>query len=229
MSPNFFIRAVSDSEQSFSARLKAKREALFISKKTAATELKVLEKFIVAMEENITEALPANIYTINLLKRYARFLKEDPELIVQLFKQTRHLSFVGEARPLISRRLTTRIRAKFLEYALGVFFGLVIFGYLFYKTVVITSPPEIAVYEPLDNQAVTTPIIMVRGQTNPQVKVKINGQSVPLSAGGQFSQELVLGAGVNIIKISGAKRYSRERIVTRQITVSNGKSVSARF
>ena len=67
---------------------------------------------------------------------------------------------------------------------------------------------------------------MVRGKTDQGVNVKINGQSVSLEVDGEFNQELVLGTGVNVIKISGAKRYSRERVVIRQITVSNGKNVS---
>ncbi len=226
MAPNFFVRTVNDSEQSFSTRLKQKREALFISKKSAALELKVLEKFITATEENVVELLPANIYTINLLKRYSIYLKEDPELILQLFKKARGISLVNESPMVINRRPKILIRARFFHYMAGAVFGLAVLGYLFYKTVVITSPPFIVVYEPADNNIVATPVIMVRGKTDPLVNVKINGQSVSLEADGQFNQELVLGTGVNVIKISGAKRYSRERVIMRQITVSSGKSVS---
>ena len=225
VAPNFFVRTVNDSEQSFATRLKAKREALFLSRKTAAAELKILEKFITAMEEDIKELLPANIYTINALRRYAIFLKEDPELIVQLFKKARGISLVNEPYKFVDRRPMIKIRARFLQYAASVIFGLAVLGYLFYKTFVITSPPEIVVYEPAEKIIVSTPIIMVRGKTDPSVNVKINGQSVSLATDGQFNQELVLGTGVNVIKISGAKRYSRERIVIRQITVSGGKNL----
>lgn len=223
---DFFTRTINEVEQSFSARLKAKREALFISRKTAAAKLKILEKFIMAMEENVAELLPANIYTINVLKRYAVFLKEDPEVIVQLFKKARGISLVNESYTFVNRRPMIGVRARFFQYATGAIFGLAVLGYLFYKTVVITSPPEIAVYEPANNNIVATPVIMVRGKTDLATNVKINGQSVSLESDGQFNQELVLGTGVNVIKISGAKKYSRERVIIRQITVNSGKNVS---
>lgn len=225
---NFFIRTVVENEQSFSTRLKKKREVRFISKKIVATELKVLEKFITAMEEDVIELLPANIYTINLLKRYATFLKEDPELIVQLFKKERGISLVTE-KMVVNYRQKIDVRARLFQYAASAVFGLAVLGYLFYKTVVITSPPEIVVYEPAEKIIVSMPVIMVRGKADPATNVKINGQSVSLEADGQFNQELVLGTGVNVIKISGAKRYSRERVITRQITLSSGKSMSIKF
>lgn len=225
MSPTFFTRTIADNEQHFSTRLKQKREAFFISRKVAAVELKVLEKFIMAMEENVIELLPANIYTINLLKRYAIFLKEDPEAIVQLFKKARGISLVNESPISIYRRPAMKIRARLFQYTAGTIFGLAVLGYLFYKTIIITSPPDITVYEPADNNIVSMPVIMVRGKTDPAVNVKINGQPVSLESDGQFNQELILGAGVNVIKISGAKKYSRERVVIRQITVSSGKNL----
>ena len=172
------------------------------------------------------ELLPANIYTINLLKRYAIFIKEDPELIVQLFKKARGISLVNEPTKILNHHPSMKIRAQFFRILTTAVFGLAVLGYLFYKTVVITSPPEITVYEPADNNLVASPVIMVRGKTDQGVNVKINGQSVSLEVDGEFNQELVLGTGVNVIKISGAKRYSRERVVIRQITVSNGKNVS---
>ena len=55
-------------------------------------------------------------------------------------------------------------------------------------------------------------------------EVKVNLRVLDIDS--LVSQELVLGTGRNTIKISGAKRYSRERVVIRQITVSSGKSVS---
>lgn len=226
MPPNFFSHTIQDVEHNFSTRLKQKRETLFISRKTAAQDLKVLEKYIAAAEEDNTVLLSPTIYTINFLKRYASYLKEDPEAIVQLFKKSRPHLFKEEKINQKPARSFMPMRSRFVQYAITTLAVVGVLGYLLVKAIVITSPPDIIVYEPADNNIVSTSVIVVRGKSDTSATVKINGQSVSLDTDGRFSQELVLGTGVNVIKISGAKRYSRERVIVRQITVSGGKNVS---
>lgn len=226
MSPIFFTRQVSNDHQSFATRLAQRREASFISRKTAAFHLKVLEKYIVAMEEDNETLLPPNIYSINLLKRYAIYLKEDPEVIVALFrKKYAFPSTIGAPKHEVSRK-DLRIRSRVLNHLFFLGLGGLVIGYLVYCTVVITSPPEVVIYEPEEHWVMQSPVLVVRGKSNPLAKVRINGQLVALNSEGQFSQELVLGTGQNVIEVSATKRYSRERLVTRTVTLSDQHSVS---
>ncbi len=226
MSPHFLVRDISETEQGFAVCLKNKREALFISKKTAALDLKVLEKYLTAIEEDEAALLPANIYTINLLKRYALYLKEDPDTIAQLFKKSRQISILPDVSRQAVIKPLLRLRSRFYQYAATLAVTGVILGYLLFKAIAITNPPEIVIYEPADDNMITSSTLVVRGKADPTADVKINGQSVSLGDDGLFNQELVLGEGVNVIKISATKRYSRERVIIRQITVSSSKTVS---
>lgn len=227
MSPQFFRKKVMAEELSFAMRLKAKREASFISAKTAATHLLVLPKHILAMEEDDPTVLPYNIYSINLLKRYAAYLQEDAETILALFRQSRREENTPAAHNFFEvRKKDLRIRSRVLHHALFLGLGLLIIGYLLYKTIIITSPPEVVIYEPEENWAIDNPLLLVRGKADPVAKVKINGQAVPLDAAGDFNQELVLGLGLNKIEISATKRYSRERVITRTVILNNHQKLS---
>ncbi len=65
----------------------------------------------------------------------------------------------------------------------------------------ITTPPEVVITTPLDdewtNQAVTT----VSGQGPPGTTLSVNGQPVPLNDNGRFQYELFLEEGDNLIRI----------------------------
>lgn len=226
MSPHFFTRRIEENDYDFGQRLQKRRETSFISRKTAALELKVLEKYIVAIEENDKTLLPLNIYSINLLKRYAVLLKEDPEMIVALFRKTHTLTETVAAPNFEIKRKDLRIRSRVLQHLFFLGIGALVIGYLAYKAVIITSPPKVVIFEPEENWVMATPMLMVRGKTDPAAKVKINGQSVPPNAQGIFSQEVVLGVGANVIEVSATKRYSRERLVTRTVTLSGRNHVS---
>ncbi|WP_027190704.1 helix-turn-helix domain-containing protein [Fundidesulfovibrio putealis] len=61
------------------ALLRQERERQGISLETAATEIKISKKYLVALEEGQTKELPHPVYAKGFVKNYARLLGLDPE------------------------------------------------------------------------------------------------------------------------------------------------------
>jgi hypothetical protein len=55
------------------------------------------------------------------------------------------------------------------------------------------------------------------------VDVKINDQGIQIDAEGNFRESVSLKNGLNVIKISAARKRSRENIVYRQVILTEKK------
>lgn len=73
-------------ETDVGARLRRAREALGIDIGRAATELKIREDFVVALEKSRYGDLPGTPYAIGFLRAYAYYLKLDPAAMVAQYR-----------------------------------------------------------------------------------------------------------------------------------------------
>jgi hypothetical protein len=64
------------------------------------------------------------------------------------------------------------------------------------------------------------PTIEVVGQTEKEVKTKINDQEIQTDTQGNFRESVSLQPGLNIIKISAVKKRGKENIIYRQIILN---------
>ena len=65
--------------------------------------------------------------------------------------------------------------------------------------------------------------IIIKGKTDVSASVFINGSPIEYIQNGIFEQRVELLPGLNVIKISAKKRYSKEREVYRRIVVEKEK------
>ena len=69
----------------------------------------------------------------------------------------------------------------------------------------------------------TQSIIDVKGKTSKGVLLTLNNQEVILNKDGEFDVELSLQKGLNLIKITGIKRYSKENTIWRNVILGINK------
>jgi hypothetical protein len=79
------------------------------------------------------------------------------------------------------------------------------------------SPPELKIIYPLSNQTTNKNTIVVKGETEPETEVYINGSAVLIEHNGYFEKEINLKKGLNKITIKAKQRYSRTNTETRQV------------
>lgn len=83
----------------------------------------------------------------------------------------------------------------------------------------IISAPKLTIIYPEKNLLTKETAIEIKGQTEKEAEVKINGELILNNNNGNFSQTINLKKGLNTITINAQKKYSKESSVTRQILV----------
>jgi len=100
-------------------RLRAARESQGISLAQAATETRILQRYLVALEEGDYKYLPGDVYARGFIRNYADYLKIPVEELIQLYRYER-----GRTEPIVIRPavVAPRIRGAMLPNLFGVFF-----------------------------------------------------------------------------------------------------------
>lgn len=196
-----------------------------LSKKTG-----ISQKYLLALEEGKYQKLPSQLYGKNYLKSYLaalaverveNYLKlfESEQLICQKvnnypdsFKKT---LFFNRQNVLKQIEITPQ-KIKLTLIGLVI---LICFGYLGWETKKFFSPPRLAIDMPENNLITNKQLIEIKGRTEKEANLAINGQEIFVARDGSFSEKIFLQDGLNIIEISAQKRYSKGNTIFRKVLV----------
>lgn len=185
-----------------------------------AKKISIRPEYLIALEDERLEKLPAGLYGKNFIKEYATFLGLNLKEIIQDWNlQT---SEINQDDP-FSRKILARwqfiIFPKIIRNLLIIGAIVICFLYLIFYFKKIILPPELIITQPTTNLALRGTNITISGQTEPGAEVRINGQIVLNNHNGYFNEVINLKKGLNNIVIKTKKKYSREQMITRQILV----------
>jgi hypothetical protein len=211
---------------SVGAILKQARTDLGCNRREAAAKTKIPERYIVRFEDGAHDKLPDDVYTKIFLKVYCKFLGLDTQTVVNLYRQERTRSLVlnkgtsekrhpSNAIPtwhmLVTPEVIKAVIMSAVVIGLGVYFWLVVRS--------IVSPPSITLNSPPDGLMTTARAITIDGRTEQEAALRINGKYVAPDSFGNFKDSLELQEGLNVIKVVGMKKHSRETVVIRRVVV----------
>lgn len=209
---------------SFSEKLRMAREEGGLSKEKVGQLLNFPVKYLNHLERGELDKLPADVYSKGFLRKYAKVLDIEPDLLVLEFEKEikiiRHLNKdPGEHQPLPSLRSSRWIiTPKILGIGAGIILFLLVIGYLAYQLHFLISPPSLSVFEPAQDLITENSVLLVSGEAELTVKLTINGQIVYVDKDdGSFKQEIILSQGLNVIKIEAANRFGKTNSVMRQV------------
>lgn len=217
-----FVAKRLNREKKLGERLKALRESYKIKISTLSKTLHISEKYLEDLEAGRYKDLPEEIYVRNFIRSYASTFGRDSAPFLDLYeselsterihRRPEHLvpAVTISKRDLLPGVLVFRI-------ILAVILGLGLLTYLGFEVKRITSPPAIELFEPEDNTATKTGEIIVRGKSEPESLIQINGEDALTDAEGNFKETVRLQRGVNLIRISASKRRSKERVIYRRV------------
>ncbi len=187
-----------------------------------ATKIQV--KYLEALESGVYTVLPADVYVRGFLRGYARYLGCDEAALVRLYDRERHIqASLGQQKsestrassPLRFPSLVLTARTLWVTLMVLALSSVVLYLLLEYHTFV--SAPRLVILEPKDQSTVSGSEVVVRGETDRDARVILNGQMVFVDAEGRFSEKLLLQPGLNVIGISSANRFEKERVETLNI------------
>lgn len=206
-------------------QLRSARQERGLKIENVAEKLNINKKYLEALERGNFDKMPAGVYSKKFLKEYAVFLGLDYNELVKIFQKELDIE-EGTARPELFSKQVAKA-GYFLatpKIIKNLIISVIIFACLAYLGIAvkkITAPPFLSVENPQDNIVTENKSISVNGTVEAESEVLINGKTVLSDSAGNFSEEVSLKDGINIITVSAKKKYSREAVISRQILVKN--------
>lgn len=202
-------------------KLKEVREQKKLSPEFIAKKLNINLKYLLDIEDNRFDRLPAGLYSKNYVREYAKLLGFPP---IEIKKWLKHnLELVNENNDPFSQKVLSRKQfiafPRIIRNTLLALLFLACLLYLgsYFKKIVF--PPKLEIYQPDKNLKISGNSIEIKGKTEAEAEVQINGETVLNNNNGYFSTNINLKKGVNNILIKAQKKYSSESTVLRQILV----------
>ncbi len=206
---------------SLGAKLKAARELRQINPEVAAKRLNIRLEYLLAIEGDRFDRLPAGLYSKNYIKDYAAFLGLPATETKQWLAD--NLEITNETSDPFSQKIVRRKEfIVFPKLIKNIILALVFLACLFYLAFYfkkIVFPPFLNVYQPDKNLKTSENFIEIKGITEPEAELSINGETILNTNEGNFSTYINLKKGVNNIVIKAKKKYSGEALILRQVLV----------
>jgi len=205
----------------FGAKLKAARELRQMAPEVAAKHLNIRLDYLLAIEEDRFNYLPAGLYSKNYIKEYASLVGIPAAETKKWLSE--NLKNINENNNPFSQKIVRRqefiVFPKLFKNILLFLVFLACLLYLAFYLKKIIAPPELVIYQPDKNFKTTENFIEIKGFTEPEAEVNINGETILNTDQGKFSSKINLKKGVNNITVTAKKKYSGEASVLRQILV----------
>lgn len=218
---NEFTKKSLNYSHGLGARLKAARELRQMTLEVAARRLGIRLEYLVAIEEDRFSHLPAGLYSKNYIKEYATLLKLPANEIKDWLNN--NLEIINENNDPFSQKIVRRqefiVFPKLIKNIALILVFLACLFYLGFYFKKIIFPPELIIYQPDKNLKITENFIEIKGLTEPEAELSINGEAILNTNKGNFATVINLKKGVNNIIITAKKKYSSEASVLRQILV----------
>lgn len=207
--PIFTTRRIVKSK-TLGEKLKEARAEKGIALDRAAKDLNIAFKYLEALENNELNKLPGRAYFKIFLRRYCQYLDLD------FYDSWKSAKGLPSFNPQKNIDLTTRhFRAwsKTTPKIIAAILILAVLVFLIFRVANIFLPPNLTIASPKDNSVVTNRQIQIIGQSEPEVEVVVNNKNIYVDKTGKFQTDLDLSNGLNLIKITAKKRYSRTQEV----------------
>jgi transcriptional regulator with XRE-family HTH domain len=208
-----------------SEELKQAREAMKLSIKDIARELKIRSQYLEYLELGRFDKLPAGVYGKNFLREYALFLNRDADKLISIYNNEVASKKSIDPKILFTQKVSKAqhflMIPKIIKTFLIVLAIFVCASYLVICLNKIISAPKLSVMSPSDNLIIKEHSINIEGLTEPEADISINGELVLKNTNGSFEKKIDLKSGMNIISITAQKKYSRINVVTKKILVND--------
>ncbi|MFH0853947.1 MAG: helix-turn-helix transcriptional regulator [bacterium] len=226
-----FISKKIEEENNIGIQLKSEREKKGMSLDMISIMIGIDAKYLKAFEESDFASLPEGIYRDKFFKKYAEFLNVgEKNMLLFPINESRGTQEELYNLNLDKGFLITKIKnfilsPCFLKNLLIFALLLCPVAYLYFIGYNIISPPKLTIIAPNDDFVTKEFIVGIKGQTEQEVKVFINDKEIYCMHDGDFFEELDLKKGINIVKISAKKKYSKENVVYRKILVIENNEI----
>jgi len=203
--------------------LSEERQKRRLSTADFSKRARIRESYILALENDEYDKLPPAVFVKGYVKMYARILGFDSEPVLALLRRDFKLSVRGTLVPRefltpVFKRQTRSARVTTALLGLAIIF-LTVSSYVFWQWYQVQLPPSLQITSPVEN-TVSSPSVIVRGQTDATAILTINNQPVALQPDGSFETTLeFFTEGVVSLVVEATDQAGRASTQVRQVQV----------
>jgi len=195
-------------------RLIAARRQSGFSLEQIAKELKVPFKYIDSLEHDDLLAIPSQEMAISIARKYCDRLEvssQSCENWLAVAYRKHHIAY----QPIDSLKRISK--PMIVKWAMISFLIVAMVSFLAWRVQAIFLPPALVIDAPVDNLVTTASQLVVSGQSLAESEISINNRPILADSVGHFEVVVDLQKGLNLIKITAKKRYSRTTVVERHV------------
>lgn len=193
------------------------RQSLNFDIKTVSLLTQIKPSYVELLEAGNYAELPADVYVRGFLKSLSGFYHVKEQVLIDQYEKER--GFVS------SNVLPKKERGKWLTFTpknLIILASsavlLVAIGYVGNQIRSVLAPPYLSLIEPANDQVVDGNSIVISGKGEIGAEILINNQQVLTDSSGQFTENLLLSPGLNVVEILEKNKFGKVSKITRQIT-----------
>ncbi len=197
--------------------LRKEREKKGLSLVQVEKEIRIRQKFLIAIEANDWNGFTSKIYITGVITNYARFLGLDPQKMVAFFRRDYEKIDDVKFKKNLSRGY---LNPETKKYAFG---GVVILVLLFvlyfgYQLTLYLSPPSVTLLTPKEDVFRSREKITITGKTEKDATATVMGDRLYLNKDGIFQYDLPLRKGKNTFRVdvtgANGKKSSLQKTYT---------------
>ena len=204
-------------------RLKKAREEQQLSLDDIYKKTRIPLKYLEAIESAHFKELPqAKAHRLAYVREYAEALNLNPASFLYQFSQESDFVNYGPTHPHGALKLwSLNSLSNTFKKATVTILLIGFLGYLAWQVNGILQPPKLTVFTPADGYISSKPTALVRGETEKEARLTVNGKDAMLNDSGRFEIPVDLSSGVNTITISAIKRHGKITTITRHVIVKS--------
>ncbi len=207
--------------ESIGNKLSSSRKKKNISLKKAAKDLRLKVEILEALEKEEWQKLPHAPFVKGFIQNYAAYLGLDIDHTLALFrrafdekKYTQKDTSIKKIKPAI----LTPIRLINTVFILSV---LAFAVYLALQYFSILQSPKLEVIIPQNDAQTTISQVIVAGKTEKEATISVDGNLIGVDQDGNFTTEVKLDPGKNIITVIASKKLSPKAKIQRTVRLIN--------
>ena len=205
--------------------LKNKRELLKKNLEKVSQDTKIQKRFLEYIENNQFDYFDSEVFLTGFIKIYAQYLELDLNKILALYRRSNpNKSSLKNDNPkkklfdnTKKKKALNFLNPKSLFTTLLILFLIIIVGYVGFQIYKFQSPPILNITQPTNESEFSTEKIIVKGNTETDAIVEINGTTVEIDEEGIFEKEITLKEGSNIITVKARKNNTLEKVETIRV------------
>ena len=202
--------------------LRQERIARHRSLVDVSRSIQVSPAFLEALEDDAYHLLPAKVYALGFLRKLLKlYAIDDPDTFIDIF-QAAWATEMGEGQPAhfsAKNRSMWQLGPRQIAFGAAGIFLLVFVLFLGTRLSRFVSSPELTLEEPSEASVFTEPVAGVRGRTEKESRLTVNGRELKIDERGFFDEPVELLAGRNTLEFMVENRFGKTNKVVRNVLV----------